>query len=237
VTIKLTLILSGRTLQRHEFQDDMPRVRVGRSPECEVTIDNLGVSRVHCEVLQKAGVFQLRDMKSGNGTFVNGGKITGVHNLNSGDMISLGKFTLRFEADANGSPAEDPSDESGPREGLMTLQMDPSSLAKKHRQQMSRSTGYVSLTGGRDVVIEKSLFTFGKGSECDVQLSGWFCPRVCAILIKDESGFRLVDVSPRGDEVTVNGIHKRDTWLNAEDRVEIRKTRMQFHRGLPVGRT
>ena len=154
---KLTLILSGRTLSRHEFKDDQERVRIGRSPDCEVTIDNLGISRLHCEIVQKPGYFRLDDLGSGNGTFVNGNRVD-RYNLNHGDVISLGKFTLRFEADDHPNPMEE-SDAQMPieAEGAMTLAMDAATLAKRHKQQSSRNRGYFALPDGRNVILDKGV--------------------------------------------------------------------------------
>lgn len=233
---KLTVVLSGRTLGRHEFSDDVERVRIGRSPECEVVIDNLGVSRVHCEVVQKPGYFQLRDLESGNGTFVNGNRVD-AYNLNQGDVVSLGKFTIRFEAD--GLP--DPKDESGSgempvlAEGAMTLAMDAASLAKKHKQQATKNRGYFALASGRELVLDKALFSIGKSSEADLELKGLFCPRVVGLVIREESGFRLVDVTNGGRAIKVNGRLKRDAWLKEGDELEIRGAKLVFHRGVPVG--
>lgn len=232
---KLTVILSGRTLSRHEFGDSQDRVKMGRSPDCEVVIDNLGVSRVHCEIVQKPGYFQLRDLQSGNGTFVNGARVD-QYNLNQGDVISLGKFTIRFEAE----DLPDPSEESGDHmpilaEGAMTLAMDAASLAKKHKQQATKNRGYFALATGREVVLDKSLFSLGKDSEADLELKGFFCPRVVALVVREESGFRLVDVTNGGRALKVNGRFKRDSWLKEGDQLEIRGVKMVFHRGVPVG--
>src|SRR2546423_3861857 len=91
--MKLTLTLSGRTLERFEL--DKESVKIGRNEDCDVTIDNLGVSRYHAEILEKEGFYVLRDLKSNNGTFVNGRRIE-TYNLNDGDEISIGKFTISF---------------------------------------------------------------------------------------------------------------------------------------------
>src|SRR4051812_20310837 len=95
--MKLILTLSGRTLERYEF--DKESVKIGRNEDCEVTIDNLGVSRYHAEIVQKDGFYVLRDLKSNNGTFVNGRRIEN-YNLNDGDEISIGKFTISFSGKA-----------------------------------------------------------------------------------------------------------------------------------------
>ena len=60
---RLTLILSGRTLQRHEFKE-FDRLVVGRNEDCDVPIDNLGISRQHCEIVRRPGYVQLRDLES-----------------------------------------------------------------------------------------------------------------------------------------------------------------------------
>jgi len=235
VAYKLTLILSGRTLSRHEFKDDQERVRIGRSPDCEVTIDNLGISRLHCEIVQKPGYIRLDDLGSGNGTFVNGNRVD-RYNLNHGDVISLGKFTLRFEADDQPNPLEE-SDAQMPvqAEGAMTLAMDAATLAKRHKAQSSRNRGYFALPDGRNVILDKSLYTIGADENADIELTGWFAPRVGAVVIRDEKGFRIVDVSPGGRVLVVNGRNKRDAWLSDNDEITVRKLTFRFHLGIPVG--
>lgn len=232
---KLTVVLSGRTLSRHELSDKDERVRIGRSPDCEVVIDNLGVSRVHCEIVQKPGYFQLRDLGSGNGTFVNGDRVEN-YNLNQGDIVSLGKFTIKFEAEE----LPDPREESGDHmpvlaEGSMTLAMDAASLAKKHKQQATKNRGYFALATGREVVLDKSVFSIGKDSEADLELKGFFCPRVVAVVIREETGFRLLDVTNGGHSLKINGRFRRDSWLKEGDDLEVRGAKMVFHRGVPVG--
>src|SRR5687767_14373455 len=95
MSVRLTLVLSGRTVERFEFDDSFTRLKVGRAEDCEVRIDNLGVSRHHCEIARQNGFVVLRDLQSNNGTFVNGNKVE-AHNLNTGDVITIGKYSLEF---------------------------------------------------------------------------------------------------------------------------------------------
>ena len=55
---------------------------------------------MHCELINKGGIWQLRDLGSDNGTFVNAKQIRQPFNLNSGDQIEFGKHTLRFDQPA-----------------------------------------------------------------------------------------------------------------------------------------
>lgn len=237
--VKLTLTLSGRTLERFEFGDEVERIRVGRSEDCEITIDNLGVSRYHAEVVHKDGVYVLRDLRSNNGTFVNGRRVD-AHNLNAGDEISIGKFTISFGGPAGGAAAaasEALPEKPGDDFGGMTMQMDQNALAQLQRDKASRVRGYLVVEeagGKRNIFLEKSVFTFGKTEKADVQLSGWFCPRLVAIIFRDESGFRLLNVTPKGTDVTVNSKQVDDVRLGDNDEIMIRNMKMHFMRGTPV---
>ena len=70
------------------------RVRLGRGRECEIRPAKGGdivMSRVHAEiVLAQSGRALLRDLHSKNGTFVNGIRLAGEHDLVEGDAIELG---------------------------------------------------------------------------------------------------------------------------------------------------
>lgn len=78
-----------------EYAVDEPVAIVGRDASCHIRIDNLGISRTHCQIIKRGNTYVLQDMNSANGTFVNGKRI-GEHNLNEGDEILIGKYTLKF---------------------------------------------------------------------------------------------------------------------------------------------
>ena len=47
------------------------RTLIGRSPECDVFLDDVTVSRRHAELMREGERFVIRDLGSLNGTFVN----------------------------------------------------------------------------------------------------------------------------------------------------------------------
>ena len=79
--------------------NDLP-VQVGRHPDCEIQLDSNMVSRFHARVSADGDLFQIEDLGSGNGTFVNGKRIEGALVLKNGDRIKLGPLLLRFEESA-----------------------------------------------------------------------------------------------------------------------------------------
>lgn len=69
---------------------------IGRSPESEVFLDDVTVSRKHAIVSRmQDNFFQLKDLGSLNGTYVNGYSTLGVQ-LSAGDEIQIGKFHMLF---------------------------------------------------------------------------------------------------------------------------------------------
>lgn len=178
---------------------------------------------------------QLRDLQSGNGTFVNGRQIQ-THNLNDGDLISLGKCSIRFEnldrTTAPGNLADVPVSDGL---GMMTLQVDAAKLARKQRERMQQTKGYLSSPGRKDVVLDGALTLVGKDPDAQVHVDGWFCPRMIAVIVRDESGFRITDVSPGGRSLTINRVVKKSAPLGEDDVVTIRGVEFTFHNGLPVG--
>lgn len=73
---------------------------VGRSRDCDVVLSDANVSRRHAEVLPAAaGTWTIADLGSTNGVVVNGRKIQGAAQLQSGDRIALGTAEITFELD------------------------------------------------------------------------------------------------------------------------------------------
>src|SRR5262249_7920316 len=76
------------------------------------------VSKRHARLLYRDGRFIVTDLKSTNGTYVNGRKIAQATIVREGDKIYIGDFVLRIEdaAGASGSapPALSPSQPSSP---------------------------------------------------------------------------------------------------------------------------
>jgi pSer/pThr/pTyr-binding forkhead associated (FHA) protein len=78
-----------------KFFLDKDVVTCGRNPSSDIFLDDVTVSRRHAEIRRKEGSFQLEDVGSLNGTFVNRHRVEST-TLNSGDEIQVGKFKLVF---------------------------------------------------------------------------------------------------------------------------------------------
>jgi DNA-binding winged helix-turn-helix (wHTH) protein len=71
---------------------------IGRDPDVHVFLDHPSVSRRHARISITAGRAVVEDLKSRNGTCVNGRGITSPTQLDDGSVIGVGPITLTFVA-------------------------------------------------------------------------------------------------------------------------------------------
>jgi adenylate cyclase len=83
----------GDTPQTYTFASG--EVVIGRSPECQIVLRDFGISRTHAKVVAEPSGVRIVDLKSKNGTQVNGVQVMDAA-LRDGDRILLGKFQITF---------------------------------------------------------------------------------------------------------------------------------------------
>ena len=71
------------------------RTLIGRSPDCHVFLDDVTVSRRHAEIVHERETYEIRDLGSLNGTFVNRHRIESVL-LEDDDEVQIGKYRMTF---------------------------------------------------------------------------------------------------------------------------------------------
>jgi hypothetical protein len=168
----VTVMLGDQTLGSHSIAH-CPFV-VGRDPKGDVFIDNIGVSRQHCQFLWANGSYQVQDLGSSNGTQINGEKVA-QGALKDGDEIRLGKYRLMFHQ-ATGEPPPPSKEKKGdlanliedvvepeakpaaPADGMKTFQMSADLI----RAQAGVAA---SATGQRAGDLAQSMNKGGKGNK------------------------------------------------------------------------
>jgi hypothetical protein len=89
------VVRSGGGRAGEHFQLEQERVTVGRSPDCDIFLDDVTVSRRHALLKQADGGFLIEDQGSLNGTFLNRRRIESAP-LEDGDEVQIGKYKLTF---------------------------------------------------------------------------------------------------------------------------------------------
>jgi hypothetical protein len=89
------VVRSGGGRAGESFRPNGERTRIGRSPDCDVFLDDVTVSRNHAVLVERDGRFYVEDEGSLNGTFVNRRRIDNQE-LENGDEVQIGKYRLTF---------------------------------------------------------------------------------------------------------------------------------------------
>jgi pSer/pThr/pTyr-binding forkhead associated (FHA) protein len=91
------VVRAGGGRAGESFRPAGPRTRIGRSPDCDIFLDDVTVSRNHAVLVEENGEFSVEDQGSLNGTFVNRKRIDRAP-LREGDELQVGKYRLTFIA-------------------------------------------------------------------------------------------------------------------------------------------
>ena len=92
---KAMLVIHRGPAQGSRFLLDSNTVSIGRSPESDVFLDDVTVSRKHAHIERTGSEFSISDSHSLNGTYVNSISVTSQV-LRMGDEIQIGKFHALF---------------------------------------------------------------------------------------------------------------------------------------------
>jgi len=208
---ELIVTLGDNLLNKYLFEKDL--MTIGRGRDNDIVIANLAVSRNHAQIRRNDSTFQLVDLNSTNGTYVNGVRVASV-DLQSGDVIMVGKHVLLFK---NVLPAE-----------KATVDVDD----EEHTVYVTREpVGFLVVLKGKmkDVQfrLDKAEVAIGRGGDCEVCLHDWFASKQHAVVHRRGSSFLLRDSgSWRGTKV--NDVQVTETVLNSGDEIQIGSTRLAF---------
>ena len=89
------VVRSGGGRAGEHFIPQGDRTTIGRSPDNDIFLDDVTVSRKHAVVLQSGGELRIEDLGSLNGTFLNRRRIE-TGELADGDELQIGKYRLTF---------------------------------------------------------------------------------------------------------------------------------------------
>jgi pSer/pThr/pTyr-binding forkhead associated (FHA) protein len=199
--LRLTTILSGRAID--ELRPERFAVlTIGRSPECEVRLDNLAVSRRHAEVRNEEGVPVLVDL-SGAGVDVNGARVR-RHELVDGDLLTIGKFMLAVAV-------------TGARAGVA--------------RRDALDAFVKDTTTGVTTRLTQPCVLFGRDDDAAFKVKPGFLaalsPRVTAAIVREDDGHRLLDLTGKG-AVKVDGAAVVDVRLAPGDVIEVDAHRLEY---------
>jgi FHA domain-containing protein len=224
---KLAIVLERTPVKVLDLND--PVIRIGRDPEMDIVLDDLSVSRRQAELCKEGSIWKIRDLHSSNGTFLNGGPLTGVKALTAGDEISFGRFSVFFDH----VPAEPLGGESSPptgrsqAESTRVLPADEAATLRHIVLEKRQAQLRWELDGIQGThYLKAGVALVGRTDLCDLRLKGRG-PRQHLLFVCTG---HLVEVRnlARWYRMRINGTPTTHAMLRSGDRIEVGAFRLTF---------
>lgn len=203
LTAFVQLCLNDRVVNEYELRSAV--ISVGRSPDCDITIDNAAVSSFHALLSQRDGKLFVEDAASTNGVLVNGAKTNSVELMPGESAQIAGKYSIRLVEVPEGVPTKVSSSRPlDPDIQKETVLVDTATLTK-----LSQGTrpAYLTLSlpdkASWICRLDKPSISIGRKRSCDIRIGGWFAPASIATIERRKDGYFL-SVSP-GRNVSLDG--------------------------------
>lgn len=227
---KLVLSLNGTVLGNYFLEKE--RFVIGRRVNCDIQINDQGVSKEHAAILTVGNDQILEDLKSTNGTQVNGQRVD-RHILQNGDVIEIGRYKIKYvnqkalpDMDFDKTlliPAFDRTKlaEAGVDLAIHTgMQVETAvatARAVKNVFPLGAVRGLSGASAGQEIELVRPITAFGR-------------PGARAIITRRPHGYFVVHVSGRRHPV-VNGrsIGTEPHPLENLDQIELDGEKLQFY--------
>lgn len=203
---------------------DKPVLKIGRTPDNDIVIDNLAVSRLHAVLEEEKGNYFVKDCDSLNGTVLNSQKI-GRAKLKDGDEICIGKHSILFRKQGGQTVPAGATAQGFDQTVIINAvhgAVPPPVVNPAPKPRDTKSPRLVIKTeyGDRVIELKKEHLTIGKDEASDVVIDKAFIAK------------KHVEIVRRGDsvvlrrlgglrKVTVGGRPVREAELKNNDEIRI----------------
>ena len=225
---KLLVKLHGQGSRSIELTGD--QFTIGRKPDNDLPIEDHTVSSRHANIVRVQSVYFLEDLKSTNGTAVNGRPIERAQ-LHDADVITIGQHRLIFQ-DSPSSPTETAA---APADLDQTI-----AISGKQLTGAASMTAKILVTAGKTDRLEypltKAANLIGSQEGAAIRLSGWFAPRAAA-LISTRGSVWSISPSQGTKRLMVNGkTVSAQQQLKDGDVIDVAGVSMTFYVVRPNGK-
>lgn len=218
---KLLVKLHGQASRSIDLTADS--FSIGRKPENDLPIDDHTVSSRHAKIVRVQSVYFLEDLKSTNGTAVNGKPVERAQ-LHDADVITIGQHRIIFQDNAPSAATSVPA----------SLDLDQTlAISGKHLAAAPSITAKVVITSGKTDRLEyhltKRANLIGSQEGAAIRLTGWFAPKAVALISSRGSGF-TISPSEGSKRLLINGREvSAPQTLKDGDGIEVAGVSMTFY--------
>ncbi len=212
---------------------DRPQFKIGRTPDNDIVIDNLAVSRLHAVLEEEKGNYYVRDCDSLNGTLLNNQKV-GRARLENGDEVCIGKHTIAFRRQGGQAVPVGETIQGFDQTMIINTAAGAVHTPQDHPQVIggpghSKAPRLIIKTeyGDRVVELKNESLSIGSDLESDVIVEGMFVAKKHAEIVREKN--RVVLRHLHGlRKVSVSGKAVREVELKNNDEIKIAKEEFIF---------
>lgn len=102
------LIITRGNEKVDEINVEYGTLTIGRKSDNDICINDRAVSSHHAKIVTFSKPTYITDLRSTNGTYINGQKIVLDHTLNHGDIITIGKHQLTYDLESGDVATKEP---------------------------------------------------------------------------------------------------------------------------------
>ena len=189
-------------------------VTIGRKEGNTIRLTERNISRRHVQLIRLGGVYKLRDLDSYNGVLVNGRRVQGESDLNAGDQIQLGDYTIVVEE-------EQAVVGSRPPAAALAAPPEPSVLSSRRPAVPARLVMLTQPALGAEFVLPTDRTArLGRSDEVDCPINHRSVSREHAQIKSEGDSFVIEDLGS-ANGVTVNGRSIKTKELQSGDIIEL----------------
>lgn len=201
----------------------LERFTIGRKADNTLAIEDPAISGHHAQIVKIQAVFFLEDLKSTNGTTINGRPIT-RHQLRDADVIAIGQHRLVFQENAT----------AGTETQASFVDLDRTTVLRRTDRTPDGPTltAKVLIVAGKTDRLEypliKQVNVIGSQDGAVIRLTGWFAPKSAATIARRGHSYS-VSPSQGTKSLLVNGadvVEQQD--LKDGDQIEVAGVKLTF---------
>lgn len=208
----LTLSFKGKVLKVFPSLDGS--MTIGSDSSCQIYIDSLALQAQHAQIDTHNNQSSIRDLNTEQGTFVGSTKIESAQTLKDGDIIRVGKHTLKYSFSEEVAGSQNNNIKNREEDAPIKMQTQESVQEK--------SQGWLQIMNGanlgKTMSLNKSMTNLGK-------------PGIStAVITKRQDGYFISQLEGNHPLLIKNkDIGKKSLQLIDGDTIQIGNIKMQFY--------
>lgn len=239
---KIYVKFNSAVIKEVEITKD--EITFGRKAGNDVIIDHPTVSGSHCKIKKEGDHFIVEDLKSTNGTFINGQRIT-TSRLKNKDQIKIASHVLEFFTDNGPTPAEPAPDASAggganggasAKANAAPSQGELPDVGGEAKQELNGKplSGVIRIVSGgvnqTEIKLKELVTYIGTSDQAAIKIKGFLAPSLAAAISHRPEGYFLKAIKAGYPKVNGHAINEQILLENGS-MIEVGGTNMVFYVG------